>query len=1765
MAQDNTLKYQEYSDDTKRILQWADVVRYQIRPDVAESRDFTPFIEQINKERAKNGQSLWGDSKYDYGIRDFEDLNRLDDLRANNQPGVLQLLNGIGKMTTTAATTFVDGTLGALWGVGQGFYNMFDDNDKTTFMSGLWDNAVNRAMMNIQDKMEELLPNYYTSAEMTDPWYQHIFSANFLGDKLLKNAGFTIGAMATMAVPGFNSGLGVGKLIKGATQIFGGGAKALRNAENVGKYATILANSFISANGEANIEAYHATTSFLEPELETLEQKINDGKNEAERLRQQAIESGVAPSIALAEYNRRIEFLNQLEKEKRADIEARATEIGNNTWKGNVIALMVSHNLEFGRMLRGGYGMSKGLNNILLRNGEKEVSQQAFGRAIAEGTANAAVRETKHNGLKIAGNWIKNMATEGTEEMVQNLIATEEQIKATAELNKKANKFKSDEEKYSLFASSINPEITEEYTNTFKAVSKAWDDNFGTIEKRGWEEFFLGALTGGLGTLSIRRQDVRNGSNRVTVGWQGGLVEAIRDARESRKDDEVKLEQIKKLIDDPKLIERTKRATASISIAQDMDEALQNDDVFRFKNSELMALANDALRFKNEGLIDAYKSFYESIANGLSEEDIEHLKLLTSQAIRNENVDTKASYQTYLDDLDDDKIKKLYQDKAKSNLSKINNVLTNYDNLYTKYYDKFRKSATEEQQNLIDFALQDIAANQALVQDLNRRKTQLIAQSAPQSEINKIDKTINEINDDVEKSLKDPQHKLITLEKIQQKMAKRLIGQDKETTKERYKNASSLQDILDTYFYNKTADREVNNIDNLFSNTSEEAENTFLEALNETEDGAQRRKLEKFLPFISNIKTLRDVVQNLLDSIPNANERNTMDKVLTNFLDKNIESYLNDENDDFSNIAEKLRHTINNMSNTPAVQALKPIIEHLATQIEDIDNITNSNREIERKLESLKNNITEDAENTTEEETETSENEENIEENNEDEQIEEEEGEEKEEKEINEEESKDEEKEEEKNDETENVEDNRTTEEKIWENILETEETTYNGFGQEISNILPISENLWARIVLSPFGNVLYVFNNKGDYSRKDDNGIYSTKEFKGVEDVEKTIKKKHINDPVVAKYFSSNVRTSSDRVSMDIYEQVKGTDAKENQTFSVNGWINLFKEEGFDFDLVSNEVLPHLTKQIVDDKIYIGAYCKEDRDTANLNKYVYAGYRISDEIVDAIKNKFSNYKNVINKHIVEQDGTNYLIVGPMIFRSSNEDNLAMIDNIKEHFKDKKTNNKTGIVFTEDITTTINEISEGSVVYEYTDGKKQGEFGTDINELLNSKDSIINPCQFNTEDIKFEHIKSNTATNIESAYLGETYIILKNTNVPIKVSTITFNDIFDTKGNVKDLLNVDSTYGKNLTDAIKNLINSKSEEDFVNAFTKFGKYFHITSVSGNGIFLTRSGTSVYAKVGGKYITDKNDKIKYASFKGKSFKNTMLAFLNSVNPRIATNHLDKKKQNAKEMIDSGLIRVRVARLGTINKGIFVNPLINQNGTIVEDKNFNIDNVKNKHKKPIGKHNEIINTVYITDDVMSDSFAYTLDSKKQIAGPNDFIKIAKHLLLNDGYYEIFPYDNNIVYVHLPTENDTTPSVLRLSKAGSYLIETNIDSINNIIDTYIQSLSEESTGNNTQKTEEEIDDVLNLDEDQDIDDNKTEEETIIEKINTNILQNIDCNTEQDIFDTLNESEKQKLKVDFHNKMSAEFLASLRTGWSESALENIDDFLEYLNNCKQ
>jgi hypothetical protein len=145
-------------------------------------------------------------------------------------------------MLGTFGTTFIDGTLGTLVGMLTGALNELDDDENTTFISGMWDNAVTNLTQQASNYLEDNFKNYRTSWEQNAAWYERLGTANFWSEGVLKNMGFMMGTAASMVAFG-----GLGKVT--------GLAKQLDKLGKVGKAAGWTGRTLLSTVGESAIEA----------------------------------------------------------------------------------------------------------------------------------------------------------------------------------------------------------------------------------------------------------------------------------------------------------------------------------------------------------------------------------------------------------------------------------------------------------------------------------------------------------------------------------------------------------------------------------------------------------------------------------------------------------------------------------------------------------------------------------------------------------------------------------------------------------------------------------------------------------------------------------------------------------------------------------------------------------------------------------------------------------------------------------------------------------------------------------------------------------------------------------------------------------------------------------------------------------------------------------------------------------------------------------------------------------------------------------------------------------------------------------------------------------------------------------------------------------------------------------------------------------------------------------------------------------------------
>ena len=156
-----------------------------------------------------------------------------EDIHGQNQSRLDKAVNGTLKGVGLAATTFVGG-LGTIYGIGKAF--------GSGKLSDVWQNEISESLDEVNKVIDNrYLPNYYTDKEINASAisFDNLFTTNFLFDKLIKNAGFAVGAIYSGNLAA--KGIGVaGKALGGMFNSVGKYTEAWKTFSNINKYTSRL-------------------------------------------------------------------------------------------------------------------------------------------------------------------------------------------------------------------------------------------------------------------------------------------------------------------------------------------------------------------------------------------------------------------------------------------------------------------------------------------------------------------------------------------------------------------------------------------------------------------------------------------------------------------------------------------------------------------------------------------------------------------------------------------------------------------------------------------------------------------------------------------------------------------------------------------------------------------------------------------------------------------------------------------------------------------------------------------------------------------------------------------------------------------------------------------------------------------------------------------------------------------------------------------------------------------------------------------------------------------------------------------------------------------------------------------------------------------------------------------------------------------------------------------------------------------------------------
>ena len=754
----------------------------------------------------KLGQSYFDKDVYTKG--EFEDASSI---RAENQPAIVQALNGTAKGTILAGTTAVSGILGIPYGI----FSAVNNKD----FSKLWDNDITRTAQLINDASEEWLPNYYTKDQLESSWYSptNLFSANFLFDKVMKNIGFTVGAaysggIYTKGINAIAKGIGAlkamartGKTFEEAAKL---GARAMQmNAKT--RFMKSAVGSTFSAVAEGSVEALNNSKDYVDIYRQKVDAHTAEGINNA--YREFAIAGGQFDGEGnpiLDNTPRSVILQNELtrlqnaKKQAYEEIENTRASMGNADLIANLPILTLGNWLTFGKMYAGGYKAARNTSRVTTR-----ATKEARAAAEAEGKEavkrlNKVVEKAKKTGYQGLTQEEKALVEEGTDHLLGDktyaaLMAVREPLKEGNEEMAQAAAAKSSQNYYgsrvdAIYDAAMDNSSRSQVLDWWKASVQGFKDIYGDFNN--YEEGFIGALTGLMGSPTFGK---KNNSTSETylgrskwIGMSGGVVPQWRNAIKGREQEAEIVSHVNSILKNGNLERDMKHLIAQTFFDKKQRVAAIKNDKLEYKDSELASIFENIMYLKEAGKIDLLHRAIENM-DGFTEEDAKAILEMTKKDI---NIDGQnvTSLNKRKEDLisESEKLTKK-NEEAQKGLNDFISSLTENSNTFTEENDRKIKEAqesinrTKETIDNIEKTIEDIdvelsnkksttvspylnedgelKTTQEVLEDLNKRKSKY------KKIIGEITGNMDSIDAATEETLTNDQLKTLTWYKVMMK------------------------------------------------------------------------------------------------------------------------------------------------------------------------------------------------------------------------------------------------------------------------------------------------------------------------------------------------------------------------------------------------------------------------------------------------------------------------------------------------------------------------------------------------------------------------------------------------------------------------------------------------------------------------------------------------------------------------------------------------------------------------------------------------------------------------------------------------------------------------------------------------------------------------------------------------------------------------------------------------------------------------------------
>ena len=587
-------------------------------------------------------------SQYDQGFvlptQGGDPFAELQETRAQNQPGVDQLANGLIKGVGLMVTTFADTYGGTVAGIA----NMIVNGSEQGYINAFVNNPFSNAMQDINDSMESSFANYRTKAEQEMGVFEQMLTPNFWGDSFIKNLGFAGGAMAA----GWTTGKLFGALTQGVRakeeaslfkkmteniitkdaksveegiallekaeregllnvsaselkKTLEGSAKAYRNLNR----ANQLTSSALAATGEARIEALGNGRQFQQAKLQELDSEFKNPNGTFKIGKTQE------------EYNKKLNDLDDLVK-----------GFQNSEFLINAALLTASNFAGYRNFFAKNYGLNANrFDDVISINSMKNV---------VAGEIPAKVIEQKW--YQTLGKSALGSGREGLEEFFQTVTQ------------------KSADNYYSAKFNGMDP-------SAFSSLAAGINEAVG---KEGLESFILGAMTG-----------------LLMPG--GGLISEFKEAKQLNAEAAEKATNInnavKEYIDYHKTNPESVFMNFHDMINRDINlnkaqlQALLNDDKYNYENLKNDKFFNMASAYINAGKYNDLVGMLEQETK-LSVDDIK-----AKYSVPTDPADPNSPKKEFFKNWEDHEIKTYIDTQARKNTDAVKEIRDLMNDLETRY------------------------------------------------------------------------------------------------------------------------------------------------------------------------------------------------------------------------------------------------------------------------------------------------------------------------------------------------------------------------------------------------------------------------------------------------------------------------------------------------------------------------------------------------------------------------------------------------------------------------------------------------------------------------------------------------------------------------------------------------------------------------------------------------------------------------------------------------------------------------------------------------------------------------------------------------------------------------------------------------------------------------------------------------------------------------------------------------------------------------